>query len=708
MGDANSFGQGSRVRFGPYEVDFGSGELSKHGIRIKLQDQPLRILKSLLEHPGQVIPREELIRVLWPEGTFVDYDHGLNAGIAKLRQALLDSADKPHYIETIGRRGYRFIAKIEANVTSTPPSSPRRWLVWALVSAGLILVVAASLFYLRRTVTTPPLVKVAPLTSFPGRQFTPAISPDGKQVAFSWNGENSGNFDIYVKLLDASAPLKLTSSPADEYFPAWSPDNRAIAFCRSVSGHVELWMVPALGGAERKVGESAECEGLSWSPNGKSLALVDRELPRGPYHLALLTVETGEKRKISSPPDESFGDFSPVFSPDGRAIAFRRASSSVTEDLYVLPLTIAGETQGKPRRLTSQERVFGLDWMADGRRIVYSSDRYGRTGIWTILVSGGVPEQLVVGGENAEGISVSRNGHNRLVYVRETVDANIWRMPGPASSDRNEVSTRLIASTKLDQEPQLSPDGNKIVFSSDRSGTAELWVSDGEGHNPAQLTSLGGPIPGSPRWSPDSQRVTFDCSKAGNSDIYTINVDGGPPHRVTTESSIDVRPSWSRDGRWIYFGSNRTGEWQIWRSSTQSQQVLQVTKSSGAREAFESFDGKFLYYAKLDLPGIWKIPVEGGEETRVIEQGEMGLWALTQQGICFFDLKAGPTLKFYSPALKFYSFGAHQTSLLRRFSRDIVIDMDNNAISVSTDGRWILYTQLDQLGSNLMLVENFR
>lgn len=128
-----------------------------------------------------------------------------------------------------------------------------------------------------------------------------------------------------------------------------------------------------------------------------------------------------------------------------------------------------------------------------------------------------------------------------------------------------------------------------------------------------------------------------------------------------------------------------------------------MTKNSGAREAFESFDGKFVYYAKWDVPGIWKIPVEGGEETRVIEQSAMGLWGLTERGICFFDLThpAGP-------ALNFYSFGARQTSILRQFSRETVIDTDNTAISVSTDGRWILYTQLDQEGSNLMLVENFR
>ena len=197
--------------------------------------------------------------------------------------------------------------------------------------------------------------------------------------------------------------------------------------------------------------------------------------------------------------------------------------------------------------------------------------------------------------------------------------------------------------------------------------------------------------------------MAFDCPKAGNSDIYVISAEGGPLRQITTESSNDVRPSWSRDGRWIYFGSNRTGDWQVWKSPAQGGQAVQVTRDKGAREAFESLDGKFVYFAKLNAPGIWKIPVEGGADTRVIEQGQMGLWSLARLGICFFDLThpAGPTLKLYD-------FATRQVRLLRQFSKETLILANDTAISVSEGGRWILYTQIDQAGSDLMLVENFR
>ncbi len=164
-----------------------------------------------------------------------------------------------------------------------------------------------------------------------------------------------------------------------------------------------------------------------------------------------------------------------------------------------------------------------------------------------------------------------------------------------------------------------------------------------------------------------------------------------------------MRPSWSQDGRWIYFGSNRSGDWQIWKQPAQGGAAVQVTKTKGGEEAFESLDGKFVYYAKLDVPGVWKVPVAGGEETRVLDRGGQGVWTLTGQGICFFDF-SGST----GAAVKFYSFSTGKVTLLREFSKDTQVDRSSTALTVSPDGRWILYTQYDQSGSNLMLVENYR
>jgi Tol biopolymer transport system component len=586
-------------------------------------------------------------------------------------------------------------------ITAGVTTGRKSRLPWALAGAAVLVVaVGFGLWFLRPASHAVP--RTVPLTSYPGRQVTPALSPDGKQVAFAWDGEQGGNFDIYVKLVDAGTPLRLTSNPANELAPAWSPDGRYIAFCQEFSNHVEIWMIPALGGAERKLGESAVCGGLSWSPDGKFLALVDKNAHGEPYSIFLLSVETGDKRRLTSSPAEYIGDVGPRFSPDGKTLAFLRSSSTLSADIYVLPVTPDGRSLGDPRRLTHDDRsIFAGDWTADGRRIVYSSDQPVSINLWTIPASGGTPERLTVGGENASDLSVSRVG-SRLVYQRDVVDLNIWRIPGPSSYDRKSVPSRLIASTQVDEEPQFSPDGKRIAFTSSRSGSYEVWICDREGRNPVQLTSSNGPQLGSPRWSPDSRWIAFDSPKEGNSDIYVISADGGQQRRLTSGPSNNVRPSWSRDGRWIYFGSNRSGVSQIWKEPAAGGAAVQVTRSGG-EEAFESADGKFVYLAKLGVTGIWRVPVEGAEESQVLDGAKENLWMLSDEGICFFDLK-NPT----GPALKFYSFTARETTLLRQFPQDTRIDELATALAVSPDGRWILYTQLDQAGSNLMIVENYR
>jgi Tol biopolymer transport system component len=588
-------------------------------------------------------------------------------------------------------------------------SARRRRLGWELAAAAALLltVVGVGLWFLRPASHSVP--RTVPLTSYPGRQREPAFSPDGKQVAFAWDGEQDGNFNIYVKLVDAGTPLQLTSNPADEDSPVWSPDGRYIAFCRELSGHSEIWMIPALGGGERKLGEVAGiadlvgfCGGLSWSRDAMYLAVVDRNSPQVPFSISLLSIEAGDKRGLTSPPNGYIGDYAPRFSPDGESLAFDRGSYS--DDIYVMRVGAGGVARGEPRRVIVGQGalIYGFDWTADGRKIVFSSgSQRGSTSLWMIPSSGGTPERLAVASNNAVVPSVSRSG-SRLVYERDVFDSNIWRIPAVNSSDRASVPSRFIASTQPDLEPQFSPDGQKIVFSSNRSGNYELWTCDREGRNPVQLTYVGGPALGSPRWSPDSRWIAFDCSKAGSSDIYVINSDGGQPRRMTNGPSNHVRPSWSKDGRWIYFGYNPTGDAQIWKVPAEGGTPIQVTKKGGY-EAFESADGKFVYYARLGAPGIWKIPIDGGEEIRVLERGRISLWAVTGQGIYFFDLD-NPA----APALKFYNFAARKATVLREFSKETRVDTSSTALSVSPDGRWILYTQLDQSGSDLMLVENFR
>jgi Tol biopolymer transport system component/serine/threonine protein kinase len=595
--------------------------------------------------------------------------------------------------------------RLTSIVPTGVPSRRTSRRIWTLAGMAVLLIafIALGFWFLRPR--PHPVPRTVPLTSYPGRQITPAFSPDGKQVAFAWDGEKADNFDIYVKLVDAGNPLRLTNNPADEIGPAWSPDGRYVAFCRDRGERSEIWMVPALGGAERKLGDAATTDlrypGLSWSPDGKFLALADRSSSGSALALYLMSPDTGEKRRLTSPSNGYLGDMAPTFSPDGKMLAFIRARSLGTAGIYLLSLSARGEPASEPREVVpDQHTIAGFDWTSDGRSIVFSSGQFGNTNLWAVSATGGKPERLA-GGEHVSDISISRVS-NRLVYSRVLFDSNIWRIPGPNTLDKNSPPSRFIASTQLDRQPQFSPDGKKVVFTSLRSGTPAIWICDRDGVNPVELVSLNGILLGSPRWSRDSNWVAFDSPKSGSLEIYVVSADGGPVRKVIVGPSNNVRPSWSRDGRWIYFGSNRSGDWQVWKAPAQGGAALQVTHKGG-REAFESFDGKFVYYTKLGVAGIWKVPVEGGEETQVLNRGMQSLWALTEQGIYFGEMSS-PAL----PVLKFYRFVTHQVETFKEFSKETIFDWGSTAFSVSPDGQWIIYTQWDQSSSDLMLMENYR
>jgi len=549
-----------------------------------------------------------------------------------------------------------------------------------------------------------PPVKVVPFTTFPGREVQPAFSPDGNQIAFAWNGEKGKNFDIYVKLVNtATPPLRLTSNAADDLYPAWSPDGHQIAFVRQSGSGISIFLVPALGGPERKLysGTSAFISlyeygnALSWSPDGKYLAFSGQLSPQEPNSIFLLSLENLEKRQITTPPVGSIGDSTPAFSPDGKVLAFVRGTSSRDVEIYVMPA--AG---GEPKRLTFDHRSGrSLAWTADGREIVFASWFYGSLSLWKVSAAGGAPEQLAVGGVGASTVAISRQG-NRLAYSQEFRDTNIWRI-GIGGSSSNRGPNRIISSTRQDYGPQYSPDGKRIVFSSGRSGSSEIWVCDADGSNPAQVTSFGGPDVGSARWSPDGGQIAFDSIAAGHRDIFVVSAEGGKPRRLTEDVADDVRPSWSLDGRWIYFGSNRTGEWQVWKTPAEGGQAVQVTRQGG-REAFESFDSNFVYYSKsFGIPGIWRIPRAGGEEIRVLDEPLQGFWALVRNGIYFVNPKTTP-----HPTIEFFSFDTGHSTQVAPIEKELQLVYPS--LAVSPDGRSLLYVQVDSFESDIVLAENFR
>lgn len=558
-------------------------------------------------------------------------------------------------------------------------------------------------FIARNQTSTRSVPRIVPFTSFPGVEFRVSFSPDGNQLAFDWNGEKEDNYDIYAKLVDSSALLRLTTNPARDHSPAWAPDGRNIAFLRSLQlpsmgGVMDVYLVSALGGAERKLAEGirvGEPQSLSWSPDGKFLALSDKSSADGPDSIVLLEVATGGKRRLTDPSTQISGDSTPAFSPDGRSLAFVRWVTSGVSDLYLAPA--AG---GEPKRTTFDGvTIRGLAWTPDGEEIVFASERRGVSSLWRISARGGEPELVEAIGSSVQYPVVSPRG-DRLAFTELINDTNIYRADLAAPASRRPAGVKFLASTLEDDSPQYSPDGKSIAFGSTRSGSTEIWLCDSEGQQLRQLTAFGGPLTGTPRWSPDSRQIVFDSRSQGNADIYVISVEGGAPRRLTTEPSEDVVPGWSRDGRWIYFCSNRSGRREIYKLPVEGGQAAQVT-AQGGFECFESLDGKFLYYTKRSYDStLWRRAAAGGEETLAFNSDRLVYtrnWAVVDQGVYFASSES--VIEFFNHAA---GKAAPVATVEKRLTRGVP------GLAVSPDRRWMLYAQIEQQGSDIMLMENFR
>jgi DNA-binding winged helix-turn-helix (wHTH) protein len=294
------------LRFGAFELDLRSGELRKAGVRVSLQEQPFKVLECLVERPGELVTREELRQRLWQDDTFVDFEHGVNAAVKRLRETLGDSAETPQFIETLPRRGYRFIAPVEWDqppviaidlatagrgeqplTAAQLPAPPKRWSGRRVAASVLAILVSAAFggWLLSRSPTTADLpMKVVPLTSLKGFEIGPSFSGDGTRVAFAWDGEAQDNYDIYVQLVgSAEPPRRFTTEPAFEVNPVWSADDMQIAYLRRDPQRQELniWVMSALGGRSTKVSDLAVSFGISWSPDGRYINAARVSPPNG-------------------------------------------------------------------------------------------------------------------------------------------------------------------------------------------------------------------------------------------------------------------------------------------------------------------------------------------------------------------------------------------------------------------------------------------
>ncbi len=541
-------------------------------------------------------------------------------------------------------------------------------------------------------------VRVTRLTADRGIENEASFSPDGTQFAFTWNGEERDNFDVYVRTVNEQQPLRLTTAPERDFSPAWSPDGQWIAYCRSLGAdRVGIFRRAPLGGREEKLLETSwnlRRPGagivwerlLAWSPDSRYLVFPDRA-GADDESLYLFSVESGRRLRLTTPAPP-FSDSDPAYSPDGRSLAFRRFTNNIYA-IYVLPLTGNYERAGEPRKATPDGAFVTPVWDPKQGRLIASGPA-PRPGIWLLEHEGPIQtRRLPISGVRPIMPAIRADG--AMVVTHISAEMNIWRLDLSLDSAAPE---EIIGSTSSDMLPHHSPDGRRIVFLSSRGPSG--WIANSNGSDPQTLSDCG-----ITRWSPDGTQLV--CDKTASSDdrqgdIWLIRPTGGPGVQLTADPANDRVPSWSRDGNWIYFASDRSGQDQIWRmpaGGTESD-AHQLTRGGGFLAA-ESHDGTSLYYTKSDERGLWTMPSGGGVERKLIDAA-----------ISFADFAIGRDEIYYGVSDEMsgngviyrYSLADQRSTETLRMGGRLGVGID-----LSPDGRYLLYTQFDRIDADLMLVE---
>jgi DNA-binding winged helix-turn-helix (wHTH) protein len=377
MAQHGAFG---RIRFGVFEADLQSKELFKEGKRVPLANQSFVALAALLEHPGQLVSREELRKRLWPDNRVVEFDQGLNAIINRLRDAMGEGPAGAGLIETLPRRGYRFIGTLQ----ETPASEARNQARTKIIVSGLVIGMCAlaSLAAVLLTVrghsqTGDPKMgnlKLRPLTSLEGREVAPQLISRKGELLFAWNGEAAaaGRFDLYSKGIDSERLVRITHNPAVALHAAFAPDGKQIALARKDENHSGVYLVTPAGGQERLLAAADFLDEpfmqVSWSPDAQQVAYATQESD-GWSHIQLSDVTGPGKRKLANPAGCADAG-TPAFSPDGRWLAFICTSSVALYNVYVTdlvcgPLNEVSLTGLRPSASASQ--ISGLPERVDSK-----------------------------------------------------------------------------------------------------------------------------------------------------------------------------------------------------------------------------------------------------------------------------------------------------------------------------------------------------
>jgi Tol biopolymer transport system component/DNA-binding winged helix-turn-helix (wHTH) protein len=554
------------ISFGPFEADLQTQELRRLGVRLRLPGQSFQILKMLLERPGGLVTREELQMALWPSETFVDFEHGVNAAVNRLREALGDSADNPTFIETLPRRGYKFIATVEVPVSkeSKIPDSVNRQKSpqgknllkrsGGIAAAIVVIAVISTLFsLLRPRPTVQNLLSNAQftrLTDFEGAETNPAISPDGNFVAFIC--DRSGTFDIWLIQANGGSLANLTQGRiGDARAPlraiGFSGDGSEVWSAGTERSRLRLW--PLMGGAPHNFLDERTAE-VAWSPDGTRLVYHTSE-PGDPTFVA---DHNGANPRQIVKNEPGLHNHYPVWSKDGRWIYFVRGRPA-TREMNLWRISPDG---GEPEQLTRVNTDTAYPTPIDERTVLFVAHNENGAGpwLWAFNAETRTAHRVSWGLEQYTALAATADGR-RLAASVVNSQVNLWSVPITSRIVEEQDVKAFPVPTVRAQTPRFG--GGSLFYLSSRDGADGLW-SYRDGQTLEIWKGSEGALQSPPAVSAHGSSVAFALSRNGKKQMHVIAADGTGLHPLSSDVDVRGTASWSPDGEWIVAaGSDRDG-----------------------------------------------------------------------------------------------------------------------------------------------------